>query len=63
VESPNQKLTDLICTALNKAGIVNEKESEGLKSRILAGKIKAEDWSLAVEKTLETAKKGDKNGK
>lgn len=50
--TPNQELADLICKALIDAGVANEKEITALKSRILAGKVKAEDWNMAVENSL-----------
>lgn len=50
--TPNQELADLICKALIDAGVASEKEVASLKSRILSGKVKAEDWSMAVENSL-----------
>ena len=50
--TPNQELAEIVCKALIEAGVANEKEIGALKSRMLAGKIKAEDWYLAVENSL-----------
>jgi len=50
--TPNQQLVDIVCNALIEAGVTNEKEITSLRSRILAGKVKAEDWNLAVENSL-----------
>ena len=60
--TPNQQLANLICVALQQAGITNEKEATALKSRILTGKVKAEDWYLAIENTISEKEKGAKDG-
>lgn len=48
----DQQLVDIICKALIEDEVANEKEVISLKSRILAGKVKAEDWNLAVENSF-----------
>lgn len=60
--TPSQQLSELICTALNDSAVLTEKESVALKSRILSGKIKPEDWYLAVEKSIAEKEKGSANG-
>ncbi|HJV81333.1 hypothetical protein [Noviherbaspirillum sp.] len=52
MSTPNQQLTELICVALSAAGVANDKEIAALQARILSGKIKSEDWYLAVENSL-----------
>jgi len=51
--SPDQQLTDLICAVLKDRKILNDASVDSLKQKIASGKIKPEDWSLAVENTLE----------
>lgn len=60
--TPNQELTEMVCAALAEAGIASEKEIASLKARILAGKVKAEDWYLAVENSLKPASEAEKDG-
>lgn len=48
----DQQLVNIITEALIEAEVVNEKEVAPLKSKILAGRIKPEDWSLAIENSL-----------
>lgn len=50
--STDQQLLELISKALIESEILNEKEAYSLKSRILAGKIKSEDWNMAIENSL-----------
>lgn len=52
----------MVCAALAEAGIASEKEIASLKARILAGKVKAEDWYLAVENSLKPASEAEKDG-
>lgn len=48
----DQQLVDIITQALIEAEVFNEKEVVPLKSKILTGKVKPEDWSLAIENSL-----------
>ena len=52
MSTPNQELVDIICKTLIESAVVSEKETASLKARILAGKIKPEDWNLAIENSL-----------
>jgi len=60
--TPNQELTEMVCAALAEAGIASEKEVASLKARILAGKVKSEDWYLAVENSLKQASGAENDG-
>ena len=62
MSTPNQQLADAVCAALIEAGVANEKEINSLKSRILSGKVKAEDWYLAVENSLPKSAEVPSNG-
>jgi hypothetical protein len=62
MSTPNQELLEVICGALVEAEVANEKEITSLRSRILAGKIKAEDWYIAVENSLSQVDLEPKNG-
>jgi hypothetical protein len=57
-----QQLVDIICKALIEAEVANEKEVTSLKSRIVAGKVKAEDWNLAIENSFLQAAGVPTNG-
>jgi hypothetical protein len=62
MSTPNQQLAETICLALIEAGIANEKEINSLKSQILSGKVKAEDWYLAFENSLPKSDEVSPNG-
>lgn len=55
--TPNQELTELICNALQESEVVSAKEAAALNSRIATGKVKPEDWLLAVENSILAAKR------
>lgn len=60
--TPNQELADAICASLIEAGVANENEVASLKSLVLSGKVKAEDWYSAVEKSLPNSVEVPSNG-
>ena len=49
---PNEELVDLVTPLLVEGKLLLPEDAERLRSKIAAGTIKAEDWLLAVEKSM-----------
>ena len=55
MKTPNEDLTQLICAELQNQGLATPSEIERVKSKILSGKVKAEDWYSLFENSLPKA--------
>lgn len=55
----NDELVQLICDALRSEALITDKIAPGLSAAILSGKIKAEDWYSAIEKSLPVTQGGN----
>ena len=51
METPSQILASKIVERLSKEHLVTPETAQKLSSPLATGKLKAEDWRLAVEKT------------
>lgn len=60
--TPNEDLTQLICAELQNQGLAMPSEIERVKSKILSGKVKAEDWYSLFENSLPKTGGGVANG-
>jgi hypothetical protein len=57
----SKQLAEIICSALVEAKLINETSSTTLKQQILSGKTKPENWTAAIEKSMNSATAGDKS--
>lgn len=56
MESPNQALAKLIMDRLVKEKLLSDKDGKKLEPLLASGKLKADDWRLALE-TMPAAEK------
>jgi hypothetical protein len=63
MQSANEQLALAICDALVAEGLLSEAMVAGLAKSIATGKIKAEDWYIAVEESIRTAQRGHGDGR
>lgn len=52
--SPSDELAKLICEKLHQAGLLTQQDRQRFSEKMAAGKIKPEDWRLAVEKAMDS---------
>jgi polyhydroxyalkanoate synthesis regulator phasin len=52
--SPSDELAKKICERLCDEGLLTLEEEKRFSEGLAAGKVKAEDWRLAVEKTIDS---------
>ena len=52
MKTPNEDLTQLICAELQNQGLATPSEIERVKSKILSGKVNAEDCYSLFENSL-----------
>lgn len=50
---PSERLLNKIIQQLQEEQILTEQETNKISAKILSGKVKAEDWRLAVELSME----------
>jgi hypothetical protein len=60
--TPNDDLTQRICAALKKDALATPLEIEKTAKKILAGKVKPEDWYALFENSLPKEVNGAENG-
>ena len=60
--TPNEDLTQRICEALQKDALAISLEIEKIAKKILAGKVKTEDWYALFENSLPKEVNGAENG-
>lgn len=60
--TPNEDLTQRICAALKKDAVATPLEIEKIAKKILAGKVKAEDWYALFENSLSKKNGAVTNG-
>ena len=56
--NPSERLMTKIIQQLQAEQILTEQEANKIAVKILSGKIRAEDWRLAIELSMD---KGDQN--
>ena len=60
--TPNDDLAQLIFAEINKRGLAKPSEVEKISKRILAGKVRTEDWYSLFENSLPKENSGVTNG-
>jgi hypothetical protein len=58
MDTPTEKLCARILARLVKERLLSEPEAEKLRPRLAEGKLRAEDWRLAIE--ISSGKEGGK---
>lgn len=62
METPNEELAQRISAALEQAGLATSVEMKKLAAKMMAGKVRPEDWYALIENSLPPAKEGPANG-
>lgn len=52
MKTPSEELVNVIFPIMEEKGFLLQEDIKNYKSQIATGKMKAEDWLLAVEKAL-----------
>jgi len=55
METPDQILAKKISERLKGEGLLLDGDTEQIMTQIGAGRMKAEDWQVAIQKTLDKA--------
>lgn len=61
-QTPTQQLAEEIATALIDAKLIEKGRKEELIKKMVAGKVKSEDWALWVDTAMETAETESADG-
>jgi len=56
IKNPNEILTEDVFLELAESGLVNKVASKDLLKQILAGTVKANDWRIALQATINESK-------
>ena len=51
-QTPDQIVTESIIATLQKEGLLREAQAKTFGTKLVAGKLNAEDWSLEIELAL-----------
>jgi hypothetical protein len=57
--TPDTILTEEVIASLRRDKLLPEKQLESLKAKIASGKMKAEDWQVMIELTVDAEAKKD----
>jgi len=57
MNSPSFELAQNIASRLSTANLINADDVESLTIKMSEGKLKKEDWRLAIEKGIDTKEK------
>lgn len=55
--SPSDELAKKICDRLSNEGLLTLEDVKRFSEKLATGKVKAEDWRLAVEKAIDSKSK------
>jgi len=61
-KSPNEELADLVVVELLKAGLIVDRKSEEIKSKVTAGTARQDDWQVWIEQAIDQRAKGETHG-
>ena len=53
MKSPSEQLVEIIVPLLEKEGLFLPEDAKRYKDKLATGSMKAEDWLLAVQKSLD----------
>lgn len=61
METPNEDLAQRVCAALEQSGVATAGEMKKFAAKMIAGRVRPEDWYALIENSLPQVEEGPSN--